>query len=316
VGLTTGVQVSNLWAMSVPRLPRSAPRVGMVFAAWLSLAASSVRPQAAPATPAAKKSSPSAEGDGSLPPGIDISKLDDFERKVFFRIVKRESSVCGKGHSLLYSAKHDAACRAAFYALRYVVRLVDAVFTDSEISERLENRFRTQRVPHFDLASSPYKGPASARVTIVEFVDYECPHCRHAQALLRQALGEYPKDVKVYFKHFPLSMHAGARAAAEGAVAAQKQGKFWSFNDEVWDKMDDLTPAVLEKIAKSVGLDVARWRKDAGSEAVKDRVKADRAEGDALEITGTPTIYINGRKYLDPLEIVSLKDWIDEELGR
>jgi thiol-disulfide isomerase/thioredoxin len=288
----------------------------MVLAAGLGLTALALHLQAAPAPQPAEKSESTSGSDSSLPPGIDISKLDDFERKVFFRIVSHESSVCGKGHSLLYSAKNDAACKASFYAVRYVVRLVDSGFTDSEVSERLDKRFRTPRVPRFDLASSPYKGPASARVTIVEFVDYECPHCKHAQALLHQALAEYPNDIKVYFKHFPLSMHTGARLAAQGAVAAQKQGKFWPFNDKVWAQMDDLTPATLEKIAKAVGLDVARWRKDAKSDEVINRVKADRSEGDDLHITGTPAIYINGRKYIDPLEIVSLKDWIDEELGR
>jgi protein-disulfide isomerase len=72
----------------------------------------------------------------------------------------------------------------------------------------------------------------------------------------------------------------------------------------------------LEKIAKEIGLDVAKWRADLGSAAVKDRVARDRSEGDDLGINATPTIYVNGRKYDDPLEIASFRDWINEELGR
>jgi thiol-disulfide isomerase/thioredoxin len=262
-----------------------------------------------------KANAPSAD-DNSPPAGIDLSKLDDFERKVFFRVVNREASACGKGHSLLFSAKHDPSCRASFYAVRYVARLVDSGFTDSEIADKLDKRFRTPRVPRFDLGAAPSKGGGGGRVKIVEFVDYECPHCKHAQALLRQTVEEYPGEVTVYFKHFPLSAHTNARLAAEGAVAAHKQGKFWPFNEKVWALSDNLTPAGLEKAAKEVGLDVARWRKDADSDAVKERVKADRSEGADLGISGTPAIYVNGRKYGDPLEIASLKDWIDEELGR
>jgi 2-hydroxychromene-2-carboxylate isomerase len=277
--------------------------------------------QAAPAPPpgaiavADKGGSPSGD-DTSPPPGIDLGKLDDFERKVFYRVVNHEPSACGKGHSLIYSVKHDSACRASFYAVRYVAHLVDSGFTDSEIGEKLEKRFRSPRAPRIDVSLAPVKGNASGRITVIEFVDYECPHCKHAQALMRQVVEEYPKDLKMYFKHFPLSSHANARLAAEGAVAAHKQGKFWPFNEKVWANSENLTPAVLEKAAKEVGLDVARWRADIESDAVKGQVQADKSEGNDLGILATPSIYINGRKYEDPLEIASLKDWIDEELGR
>jgi predicted DsbA family dithiol-disulfide isomerase len=268
------------------------------------------------ARPLADKPAPPAADDNAPPPGVDISKLDDFERKIFFRVVNKESSACGKGHSLIYSVKHDSTCRTSFYAIRYVVRLVDSGYTDSEIGEKLEKRFRLPRQSRIDVSAAPMKGRAGARVTLVEFVDYECPHCRHAQALMRQAVDEYPNDVRVYFKHFPLSSHTNARLAAEAAMAANKQGKFWAYSDKVWANSDSLTPAVLEKIAKEVGLDMGRFRLDLDSEAVKDRVQTDKSEGVDLGVMATPSIFINGRKYDDPLEISSLGDWINEELGR
>ena len=287
------------------------------LAAAVSLACLPPGPKTVSAASPGPAQPPAASGEDTTPPsGIDIAKLDDFERKVFFRVINREPSACGRAHSLLYSAKHDRSCRASFYAVRYVAHLVDSGFTDSEISERLDQRFRTPRVEHFDLAASPAKGKQNARVTIVEFVDYECPHCRHAQALLLQAVEQYPSDLRVCFKHFPLSGHTNARLAAEGAVAAHQQGKFWAYSDKAWEKSDNLTPAVLEKAAKEVGLDVALWRKEAASDGVKARVQADKSEGGALHIVATPTLFINGRKYGDPLDLPSLKDWIDEELGR
>ena len=283
----------------------------MVFAAWSALVWGTNTSSAA-----SEKAAATSGDDNSPPPGIDISKLDEFERKVFFRVINREPSACGKGHSLIDSVKHDSGCRASFYAVRYVEHLVDSGFTDSEISDKLEMRFHAPRHTPIDVSAAPMKGNAAGRVTVVEFVDYECPHCKHAQPLMRQLVEEYPNDVKVYFKQFPLSSHTNARLAAECAVAAQKQGKFWPLNEKIWANSENLTAAVLEKSAKEVGLDVARWRHDRDSDEVKGRVEKDRAEGINLGINATPTIYINGRKYDDPLEIASLRDWVDEELGR
>ena len=88
----------------------------------------------------------SAGGDDTTPPpGVDLTKLDDFERKVFFRVINKEASACGKAHSLIYSLKNDKGCRKSLYAIRYVARLVDSGYTDSEVRESLAKRFRSGR---------------------------------------------------------------------------------------------------------------------------------------------------------------------------
>jgi protein-disulfide isomerase len=253
--------------------------------------------------------------DTSPPPGVDLSKLDDFERKVFFRILNKESSACGKAHSLIQSVKTDRSCRKSLYAARYVARLVDGGYTDSEIGESIEKRFKGARKT-VELADSPYKGSPAAPVTIVEFVDYECPHCKRVQPVLRQILEEYRDEVRVYFKHYPLGGHTNARAAAEAGVAAHRQGKFWPYNEKLWANADSLTPAAMEQFAKEVGLDVAKWRADYESDEVKARVEKDRNDGQGLGISATPTIYINGRQFTDNRDVESLRDWINEELNR
>src|SRR3954447_14004555 len=120
-------------------------------AAWIVVAAlaaacskNSSDARAATGTiPAAQPSAAAAPAeDNTPPPGIDLSPLDEFERKVFFRVVNKEPSACGKAHSLLQSVRTDPSCRKSVYAVKYVVRLVDAGFTDSEIGERLGKRFR------------------------------------------------------------------------------------------------------------------------------------------------------------------------------
>jgi hypothetical protein len=299
-------------------LSRSVLVIGvLVVAGACSKRASQSQTTSANSAPAAatdKAGKPSAEGD-SFPAGIDLGKLDEFKRKVFDQVVNREPSLCGKGHSLLYSVKHDSSCRASFYAVRYVARLADSGFSDSEISEKLSQRFRVPRVPYIDVSQAPRKGSPSGRVAIVEFADYECSHCKEAQTLMPSLLAKYPNDVTLYFKHFPITSPNSLNAAV-GAAAAQIQGKFWQFSEKVWENSDHLTPAVLESIAKEIGLDFPRWYGDVGSDEVRGHAQRDKAEARALEIHRTPAIFINGRRYPYELDLPGLEDWIDEELGR
>jgi protein-disulfide isomerase len=308
--------------MRVAKLVRSVVRASALVALLAAPACAKSPPAAQSAPAAAEPGAPSAVAQGApagapdtaLPPGIDASKLDEFQKKVFFRIINNEPSVCGQAQSLIASAKKD--CRRSYNAIRYVGKLVEQGYTDSEIAESLGKRYRTPAGKPIDVAEAPMKGNPAAKVTLVEFADYECPHCKRLQPVLRQLVDEFRNDVKVYFKHYPLPQHTNARLAAEAAVAANKQGKFWAFQDKVWDKQDELTPAELEKLAKESGLDMAKFRQDLASPAVKDRVQKDRDQGQALGLQATPTVYINGREYTDPKDTDSFREWIKEELGK
>jgi len=301
------------------RTARSLPLLA-VAAAFIAVAGFRACAKAPAPESAAVAASPQAAGqaqDTTLPPGVDISKLDDFQKKVFFRIANSETSICGQAQSLIQSAKAPKdPCRRSLNALRYVVRLVEQGYTDSEVSDAIAKRYRTTVPRPIDVAKAPMKGNPNAKVTLVEFADYECPHCKRLQPVLRQVLDEFHDDVKVYFKHYPLPQHTNARLAAEAAVAAQNQGKFWQFQDKLWDKQDELTPAEIEKIAKESGLDVTKFRQDLDSPQVKAQVQKDRAEGQSLGLQATPTLYIDGREYTDPKDAESLREWIKEELSR
>jgi hypothetical protein len=120
-------------------------------------------PAASPSSATDKGGKPSTEND-SLPAGIELGKLDELKRKVFDQVVNREPSACGKGHSLIHSVKHDSACRASFYAVRYIARLADSGLPESEIGEKLSQRFRVPRVPYIDVSQAPSKGAPSGRV--------------------------------------------------------------------------------------------------------------------------------------------------------
>jgi protein-disulfide isomerase len=250
----------------------------------------------------------------ALPPEVKplYDKLDDLGKKVFNRVASSESSVCGDAQSLINSVK---TCRRSIAALRYVAKLIESGYTDSEIGEKLSNRYRPVAIRKIDVTDAPMKGNPNAKITLVEFADYECPHCKRFQPVLHQVMDEFRSDVKLYFKNYPLPQHTNARLAAEAAVAAQKQGKFWQYQDKLWEKSDELTPAEIEKAAKDVGLDVAKFRQDMASEAVKARVQKDRSDGQAAGIQATPTLYINGREYTDGRDTDSLREWIKDAIA-
>lgn len=297
-----------------------AAALAFVIAGSVSLTACAKTPAAAHPSEAAAVAAgaPSKPGeDTTPPPGVDLSKLDDFGKKVFFRIANSEPSICGQAQSLIQSAKDTkAGCAKSAAALRYVVKLVEKGYTDSEVSESLTKRYRPVAPKKIDISKAPVKGSPSAKITLIEFADYECPHCKRFQPVLRQILDEFKGDVRLYFKHYPLPQHTNARLAAEAAVAAQKQGKFWQYQDKLWENQDSLTPAELEKYAKEIGLDMAKFRAEMDDAKSKARVQKDRVDGQTLGLASTPTLYINGREYTDAKDTESLREWIKEELAK
>jgi hypothetical protein len=202
-------------------------------------------PPPAPSPAVAVASKPPSSQFGLPPSEADLRTLDDFARKVFDQVVTSEPSACGKGHSLLDSARHDTSCRASAYAVRYVARLARAGSSAAEISDRLASRFRAPQVPPINVSEAPSKGNPKARLTVVEFADYTCDHCKQAQGLLPTLLAEYPQDVLLYFKHYPLGANRSGFNAALAASGAQRQGKFWEFSDKVWEHSPELPPVVL-----------------------------------------------------------------------
>ena len=140
------------------------------------------------------------------------------------------------------------------------------------------------------------QGPDNALLTIVEFSDLQCPYCAQSAPILDSLARTYPKDVKVVFKNFPLSFHPQSRPAAAAAMAAGKQGKFFEFRYKVAPHFRDLNDSVYLSVAKELGLDLAKFKKDMplGSEAgtVLDE---DMQLGRKIGVEGTPTLFVNGR---------------------
>jgi hypothetical protein len=124
-----------------------------------------------------------------------------------------------------------------------------------------------------------------------------------------------PTNVRLYFKHFPLSAHPNAEKAARAAIAAHNQGKFWEMHAQLFDNQTQLDLASVEKLAEKIGLDLARFRKDRDSEATAEAVARDRKQGETLDLQSTPTIFVNGRHFqAGPDFQQDLDAWVKLEL--
>ena len=145
------------------------------------------------------------------------------------------------------------------------------------------------------------KGPANARVHIEEFGDYQCPPCGLFHPILEKLEKEFPKDLRVTFRHFPLPNHQHALRAASATEAAGLQGKFWEMHKLIyehqqdWKDQFDVRPA-FEGYAEQIGLDIARFNRDLGSPQVQQRILQDRKRAESLGVGGTPTVFLNGRE--------------------
>jgi len=164
------------------------------------------------------------------------------------------------------------------------------------------------------LGDAPVKGPANAKVTVVAFSDFQCPFCSRAVPVMKQIEDEYKGKVKIAFKQLPLPFHDKAHLAAEAALAANEQGKFWQMHDKLFANQQALDRPSLEKYAEELGLNMTKFKAALDSGKFKAKVDADAKEGADVGATGTPTFFINGTKVVGAQPFESFKSTIDAEL--
>jgi protein-disulfide isomerase len=174
--------------------------------------------------------------------------------------------------------------------------------------------------PVFDVnvKDAPFKGGASAKVTIVEYSDFQCPFCSKAAAIIGEIEKKYGNKVKVAFKNYPLPFHSQARIAAEAALCANEQNSkfFWKMHDAMFADQAKLDKDNLLASAKKIGIKEADFKSCLEATKHKAVIDADMAEGQKLGIKSTPTFFVNGKLIsgAQPIEVFS--EVIDEELAK
>jgi len=159
-------------------------------------------------------------------------------------------------------------------------------------------------------------GPPMAKVTIVEWSDFQCPFCARAAPVVEQLRQAYPKDVRFVFRHYPLPMHPDAPLAAKAGVAAQAQGKFWQLHDWMYQHQHELDRASLEKQAAALGMDLVKFRAALDAPETQARVEADVRAAQGSGVNATPTFFVNGREHVGGMPFDQLKAEIDREIAR
>ncbi|HJR08506.1 MAG TPA: thioredoxin domain-containing protein [Pyrinomonadaceae bacterium] len=156
------------------------------------------------------------------------------------------------------------------------------------------------------------RGRADAPLLLEEYGDFQCPPCGFFHPILKRIEGEFEREVRVSFHHYPLrNMHRNAAEAARAAEAAALQGKFWQMHDMLFEKQKEWSDApaarpVFLGYARTLGLDVEKFTQDIDSTPVSNRVMNDETVGTARGVTGTPTVFLNGREV--PYEVITNYD--------
>jgi protein-disulfide isomerase len=160
-------------------------------------------------------------------------------------------------------------------------------------------------------------GSRDAKVTIVEFSDFQCPACGSAQPVVKDIIAEYGDKILFVYRHFPIiTAHPYALKAAEAAEAAGEQGKFWEYHDVLFENQEELKDDDLKKYAKEIGLDMKKFENALKTGKFKDKVTADMDDGDKFGVSATPTFFVNGEVHRGALTFEEFKELIDKELAK
>ncbi|MBZ5595995.1 MAG: thioredoxin domain-containing protein [Acidobacteriia bacterium] len=251
--------------------------------------------------------------------GLDQSNLSAEQKQTLLHLLRAEGCNCGCTMHIAECRVKDPRCGRSRGMAAMVARELREGKTAESIRATLERRMKEappvldEAVP-IPIEGAPVKGPANARITLVEFSDFQCPYCAAAVHRIDEILAKHPADVRLVFKQFPLDIHSQAALAAEAALAAHAQGKFWPMHDKLYANFRDLSPDKIDQWAKEIGLDMARFTADLKAGKYRHVVAKELAQGEQAGVSGTPTLFVDGKHYNGPIETQALEEVLQAEL--
>jgi protein-disulfide isomerase len=287
--------------------------VRVLIAAILFCAAGSLFPQTlAPAADSWKTSDKLGT--------IDLSGLTPAQKQAVLKLTREQDCSCLCGMKVAECVNRDPNCTYSKALVAIAIKGVQEGKSLVEISKSMDASPKAHRPKLLEdpvtipVSGSPTRGPNDARITLVEFSDFECPYCSIAVGEVNNILTAYPKDVKLIYKQFPLPMHPHAPLAAAASLAANQQGKFWQMHDLLFKNFRKLSRENILVFAKEIGLDVDKFTADLDSPKYQAVIKKDLADGETAGVYGTPAFFINGKHYNGPLSLDDVKPILDAEL--
>jgi protein-disulfide isomerase len=255
---------------------------------------------------------------------IDFTGLSDAQKKIALRVMNANKCNCGCGMTIATCREKDSSCRRSLIFARTIVDALRENKNEAEVTRVLQAKadtFMEARLPddsgavyNIEVGQSPFRGPKSAPVTIVEFSDFQCPYCAGLQPTLQEVLKAYPKEVRLVYKQYPLNIHQYARQAAVASMAAHAQNKFWQFHDKLFQNFQAINEENIKKWAREVGLNMTDFEKSMQAGQHETAVQKDLADGAAAKVLGTPTVFVNGKRVGDK-SFAGFKRMIQEELA-
>jgi protein-disulfide isomerase len=241
-------------------------------------------------------------------PNVDVAGLTAPQKLAVLKLLRDNNCSCGCGMKIAQCRVEDPKCSYSRSLAAIAVKGVHEGKSPDEIQKAFAASAGPRKVLEDAItlrtAGAPVKGPAEARITLVEFSDFQCPYCSKAVLEIDAVMKAFPKDVKLIYKQFPLSeIHERAMLASQAALAAHAQGKFWPMHDKMFADNRNLTRANMLKWAQDLGLDGKRFAADMDSAETKKQIARDLAEGEQAGVDGTPSVFVNGKHYngsLDP----------------
>lgn len=263
-----------------------------------------------------------AQGDwktGPSIPGVDFTGLSKPQRDLALSILRSEGCACGCDMKIAQCRVEDPKCAVSRKLTGLVLKEASEGKSAKDIRADLA-KLASEPPPllsepvRISIDGDPMRGPSNAKVTIIEFSDFQCPFCAKAVGEASAVLAKFPKDVRLVFKQYPLDTHSQAALAAEAALSAQAQGKFWELHDKMYANFRSISRDRIFVWAKEIGLDTNKLRADLDSHKYAARVSTESQQGDNAGVEGTPTFFIDGKRLNTTFDVATVIPLIQTEL--
>lgn len=250
----------------------------------------------------------------------DPESLTPAQRSVYQNVIGEEFCSCTSSLTIggCLELKKDCATARHLGDIAYNAAQVGSSSSDilGFLSDRVMGSF-CGRKTKLSLKGVPSKGKPGAAIQLVEFADFRCGHCRSAVDKIKQALEYHGKSIEVFFVPFPLGSHPESMAAAQAAMAAHEQGKFWEMHDLLFaEQMEGFTRKQLIAHAKSINLNMKKFMKAIDTKKYSKRIQSMRDAGLKAGVKGTPAFFVNGRRFDPAPALYTINRRIDMELDR
>jgi hypothetical protein len=246
---------------------------------------------------------------------MNFSQLSEAAKTELGAVLSDEFCYCGCPHTLAQCLQSHSGCRHAKRAAALAAARAQSGAFNQDIILELSKYYQS-----FREARRPVKvdekmcRPAKGKVTVVEYSDFECPHCVAARAPLEELAKKRESSVRVCYAPFPLEGHSHAFQAATAALYARDKGKFWAMHDALFDQKAQLSVPLILELAGKVGLNAKELSKAIESGRYRQELQSWKESGKAAGVEATPSIFFSGRKYNLPIDFASLSHSLADEV--